>query len=156
MDNEIPPPNPQPPGSQPPNPEPAFQPPPGSQPPNAQLPNTQPPPLRQDRTLDATCHFLSFAGLIGIPFGNVLGPLVLWAIKKDEMPSVNEHGKESINFQISMTIYTIIAGLSILLAIGIVLLPAIIVLNLVLVIIAGVKAANGEFYRYPLTIRFIK
>ena len=152
MDNEIQPPDPQPPGSQPPSPEPpTSQPPPGSQP-----PNPQPPPLRQDRTLDATCHFLSFAGLIGIPFGNILGPLVLWAIKKDEMPSVNEHGKESINFQISMTIYTIIAGLSILIAIGIVLLPAIIVLNIVLVIIAGVKAANGEFYRYPLTIRFIK
>jgi len=152
MDNEIQPPNPEPPGFQPPNPEPqASQPPPGSPP-----QNPQPPALRQDRTLDVTCHFLSFAGLIGIPFGNILGPLVLWAIKKDEMPSVNEHGKESINFQISMTIYTIIAGLSILLAIGIVLLPAIIVLNLVLVIIAGVKAANGEFYRYPLTIRFIK
>jgi hypothetical protein len=156
MENEIPPPNPQPPGSQPPNPEPASQPPPGSQPPNAQLPNPQPPPLRQDRTLDATCHFLSFAGLIGIPFGNILGPLILWAIKKDEMPSVNEHGKESVNFQLSMTIYTIIAGLSILILIGFVLLPAIIVLNIVLVIIAGVKAANGEFYRYPLTIRFIK
>ena len=152
MDNEIQPPNAQPPGSQPPSPEPpTSQPSPGSQP-----PNPQPPPLKQDRTLDATCHFLSFAGLIGIPFGNILGPLVLWAIKKDELPSVNEHGKESINFQISMTIYTIIAGLSILIAIGIVLLPAIIVLNLVLVIIAGVKAANGEFYRYPLTIRFIK
>ena len=155
MDNEIQPPNPEPQASQPPNPQPASQL-PGSQPPNAPPPNTQPPPLRQDRTLDATCHFLSFAGLIGIPFGNILGPLVLWAIKKDEMPSVNEHGKESINFQISMTIYTIIAGLSILIAIGIVLLPAIIVLNLVLVVIAGVKAANGEFYRYPLTIRFIK
>src|SRR5688572_33505779 len=147
MDNEIPPPNVQPTGSQPT----------GSQEAPPQPPNPQsPPPLRQDRTLDATCHFLSFAGLIGIPFGNILGPLVLWAIKKDEMPSVNEHGKESINFQISMTIYTIIAGLSILIAIGIVLLPAIIVLNLVLVVIAGVKAANGEFYRYPLTIRFIK
>jgi len=152
MDNEIQPPNPEPPGFQPPNPEPqASQPPPGSPP-----QNPQPPALRQDRTLDATCHFLSFAGLIGIPFGNILGPLVLWAIKKDEMPSVNEHGKESINFQISMTIYTIIAGLSIFILIGFVLLPAIIVLNLVLVIIAGVKAANGEFYRYPLTIRFIK
>jgi len=151
MDNEIQPPNPQPQDSPPPNPQPASAP-----LPNPPPPNPQPPPLRQDRTLDATCHFLSFAGLIGIPFGNILGPLVLWAIKKDEMPSVNEHGKESINFQISMTIYTIIAGLSILIAIGIVLLPAIIVLNLVLVIIAGVKAANGEFYRYPLTIRFIK
>jgi hypothetical protein len=122
---------------------------------NIQPPNLEPPILRNDRTLDATCHFLSFAGFM-FPFVNIIGPILLWAIKKDEMPSVNEHGKESVNFQISMTIYSIIAGLSILVAIGIVLLPAIIVLNLVLVIIAGVKAANGEFYRYPLTIRFIK
>ena len=91
-----------------------------------------------------------------IPFGNIIGPLVLWAIKKDETPSVNEHGKESVNFQISMTIYTIVAALSTFILIGFVLLPAVIVLNIVLVIIAGVKAANGEFYRYPLTIRFIK
>ena len=118
--------------------------------------NVQPPALRQDRTLDALCHFLSLAGLVGIPFGNIVGPLILWVLKRDEFPAVNEHGKESINFQISMTIYTIIAGLSILLVIGIVLLPAIIIANLVFVIIAGVKAANGEFYRYPLTIRFIK
>jgi len=123
---------------------------------NIQPPNVQPPLLRQDRTLDATCHFLSFAGLIGIPFGNILGPLILWVLKRDEAPSVDEHGKESINFQISMTIYTIVAGLSILILIGFLLLPAIIVLNMVLVIIAGTKAANGEFYRYPLTIRFIK
>jgi uncharacterized Tic20 family protein len=141
MDNNI-----QPPNTEPPNPQPQ----------DSRPPNPEPPPLKQDRTLDATCHFLSFAGLIGIPFGNILGPLILWAIKKDEMPSVNEHGKESVNFQLSMTIYTIIAGLSILILIGFVLLPAIIVLNIVLVIIAGVKAANGEFYRYPLTIRFIK
>jgi len=91
-----------------------------------------------------------------IPFGNIIGPLVLWAIKKDETPSVNEHGKESVNFQISMTIYTIVAALSTFILIGFVLLPAVIVLNIVLVIIAGVKAANGEFYRYPLTIRFVK
>jgi len=151
MDNEIQPPNAQPPGSQPPSPEPpTSQPPAGSQP-----PNPQPPPLKQDRTLDATCHFLAFAGFM-IPFGNIIGPLVLWAIKKDETPSVNEHGKESVNFQISMTIYTIVAALSTFILIGFVLLPAVIVLNIVLVIIAGVKAANGEFYRYPLTIRFVK
>jgi uncharacterized Tic20 family protein len=118
--------------------------------------NVQPPPLRQDRTLDSICHFLSFAGLTGIPFANIIGPLILWVLKRDEFPSVNEHGKESINFQISMTIYTIIAGLSILVVVGIVLLPAVIIANFVLVVIAGIKAANGEFYRYPLTIRFIK
>lgn len=118
--------------------------------------NIEPPVMRQDRTLDAVCHFLALVGYIGIPFGNILGPLILWVIKKDELPSVNEHGKESINFQISMTIYAIVAGLTIFVFIGFLLLPAVLVINLVLVIIAGVKAANGEFYRYPLSIRFIK
>jgi uncharacterized Tic20 family protein len=150
MDNEIRPPDPQPPGSQPPGSQP-----PSPEPPTSPPPSPQPPPVRQDRTLDATCHFLSFAGFM-FPVGNIIGPIILWAIKKDEIPSVNEHGKEAVHFQISMTIYTIIAALSTLILIGFVLLPAIVVLDIVLVIIAGVKAANGEFYRYPLTIRFIK
>ena len=106
--------------------------------------------------MDSLCHFLALAGLVGIPFGNIIGPLILWLIKRDEMPSVGDHGKESLNFQISMTIYTIAAGLSVLAVIGIVLLPAVIIVNLIFVIIAGVKASNGEFYRYPLSIRFIK
>ena len=118
--------------------------------------NVEPPVLRKDRTWDVLCHLLALAGLIGIPFGNILGPLILWLIKREELSSVNEHGKESLNFQISMTIYTIAAGLSVLLLIGFVLLPAIIVTNLVFVIIASVKANEGEFYRYPLSIRFIK
>ena len=118
--------------------------------------NLQPPLLRQDRTWDCLCHLMALAGLVGIPFGNVLGPLIFWSIKKDEIPSVDEHGKEALNFQISMTIYTIAAGLSIFVLIGIALLPAVLVLNLVLTIIAGVKASNGESYRYPMSIRFIK
>ena len=118
--------------------------------------NLEPPLLRQDRTWDALCHLLALAGFVGIPFGNVLGPLIFWIIKKDELPSVDEHGKEAINFQISMTIYTIVAGLSIFVFIGIALLPGLLVLNLVLVIMAGVKASQGEAYRYPLSIRFIK
>jgi uncharacterized Tic20 family protein len=120
--------------------------------------NLQPPLLRQDgsdRTLDALCHLLALAGLVGIPFGNVLGPLILWIVKKDEIPSVDFHGKESVNFQISMTIYTIAAGLSIFLVVGFVLLPAVLIVNLVFVIIAGIKASQGEPYRYPLSIRFI-
>jgi uncharacterized protein len=118
--------------------------------------NLEPPVLRDDRTWNSFCHLMALSGFVGVPFGNVLGPLIFWAIKKDESASVDEHGKESLNFQISMTIYTIVAGLSVLVLIGIALLPGILVLNLVLTIIAGVKASNGEFYRYPLTIRFIK
>jgi uncharacterized protein len=120
--------------------------------------NLEPPVLSQsqNRTWDALCHLMALAGFVGLPFGNVLGPLIFWIVKKDESASVDEHGKESLNFQISMTIYTIVAGLSLFILIGIALLPAILVLNLVLTIIAGVKASNGEPYRYPLSIRFIK
>ena len=64
-------------------------------------------------------------------------------------------GRESLNFQISMTIYAIVAALSIFAIIGFVLLPAVLITNVILVIVASVKASNGEFYRYPLTIRFL-
>jgi uncharacterized protein len=119
--------------------------------------NLEPPLLRrEDPTWDSLCHLMALSGFVGLPFGNVLGPLIFWIIKKDQLPSVDAHGKESLNFQISMTIYTIVAGLSVLALVGIVLLPAIFVINLVFVVIAGVKASQGELYRYPLSIRFIK
>ncbi|MCI0537462.1 MAG: DUF4870 domain-containing protein [Verrucomicrobiales bacterium] len=112
-------------------------------------------PQKPDRTWDILCHLLALAGIV-VPFGgNILGPLVVWLVKKDQVPSVDAHGKESMNFQISMTIYAAIAALSILAVIGVALLPAVLITDLVLVIIASVKASNGEFYRYPLTIRFL-
>jgi len=117
---------------------------------------TPPNPDKPDRTWDLLCHLLALTGLIGVPLGNILGPLVIWLIKKDQLPSVDAHGKESLNFQISMTIYAIVAAISIFAIIGFVLLPAVIITDLILVIIAAVKASNGEFYRYPLTIRFLK
>ena len=107
-----------------------------------------------EKTWEILCHLLALAGFV-IPFGNIIGPLALWLIKKDQVPSVDRHGKESLNFQISMTIYAIIAGVSILAMIGIVLLPAVLITNLVFVIIASIKASNGEFYSYPLSIRFL-
>ena len=101
------------------------------------------------------CHLAALAGYL-IPFGNVIGPLIVWMVKKDEMPFVDDQGKEAINFQISMTLYILLAGISIFCVIGIVLLPAAIIIQLVFTIVAAVKAGSGEPYRYPLTIRFIK
>ncbi len=118
-------------------------------------PNT-PPVQREDRTWPVLCHVLGLALFVGIPFGNVIGPLIIWVLKKDQSPAVDAHGKESLNFQISMTIYLIVAGLSVFIAIGVVLVPAVLLADLILVIVATVKAGNGEFYTYPLTIRFIK
>ena len=110
---------------------------------------------KDSKTWGLLCHLVALAGFI-IPFGNIVGPLVIWLIKKDEMPFVDDQGKESLNFQISMTIYTLIAGLLIFAFIGFVLLPAVAILNLVFIVIASVKANQGIRYRYPLCIRLIK
>jgi len=109
----------------------------------------------QERNWGMFCHLAALAGYI-IPFGNIIGPLIIWLIKRDESEFVADQGKESLNFQISITIYAIIAGLLILLLVGIFLLIAVGVFSLVMIIIATVKASNGEKYRYPLTLRLIQ
>lgn len=101
------------------------------------------------------CHFAALAKYTGIPLANVLGPLVVWQIKKDQSAFVDDQGKEAVNFQISVTIYAVLAGLTFCIGIGIVLLPAVLIFDLVFLVIAGIKANQGELYRYPLSIRFI-
>lgn len=106
-------------------------------------------------THEVLCHVLSFAGLV-IPFGNIVGPLVFWLWKKAENPAVDEHGKEVLNFQISMTIWTLISLASMFVFVGFILAPIAVITNIVLTIIGSIKASNGELYQYPLTIRLIK
>ena len=101
------------------------------------------------------CHLLALTAYVtGV--GHIIGPLILWLIKKDDHPFIDEAGKESINFQISMTIYMLIAVPTLCIGIGFVVLPALGILDTVLTIVAAVKTANGEHYRYPLTIRFLR
>jgi uncharacterized protein len=110
---------------------------------------------QDSRTWGMICHLASLAGYI-IPFGNVIGPLVAWQIKKDNSEFVDYHGKESLNFQITVTLAIVASIPLVLVLIGILMLIVIPIAALVLVIIASVKAGNGELYRYPLTIRLIK
>ena len=114
------------------------------------------PKNNQEYTWGMACHLSALAAFIGIPFGHILGPLVVWLIKKDEFPFVEEQGKEALNFQISMTIYGIVAFILCFVLIGFPLLIAIGILDLILVIVAAVRASSGQAYRYPLTIRFIR
>lgn len=107
------------------------------------------------RTYGMLCHLSALAGYI-IPVGNIIGPLIFWLLKRDQHPFVNEQGKESLNFQISVLIYALLAGLLCIVFIGLLLLPLIGIGSLVFIIIASVRANAGESYRYPLTIRFIK
>lgn len=110
---------------------------------------------KQERTWGMLCHLGALSGYI-IPLGSILVPLVIWLVKKDQSSFVNEHGKESVNFQISCLIYAIVAGVLMLALIGMVLLPVVLIFNVVLTIVAGLKANDGHSYHYPFTIRFIK
>ena len=81
---------------------------------------------------------------------------MVWLLKRDSSPFVDEQGKEALNFQISFLIYIIISIILCVLLIGFVLLIALGIAELILVIMAALKANEGVSYRYPLTIRFIK
>ncbi len=101
------------------------------------------------------CHIGVFVGFI-IPFGNLIAPLVLWLMKKDEMPFVDYHGKEVINFQLTTLIAVLVSWLLIFVVIGFLLLAVVGVFVLIVTIMAIVKTSQGVYYRYPLCIRFIK
>ena len=101
------------------------------------------------------CHLSTFCAFLGIPFGNILAPLVIWSIKKKESAFVDYNGKEALNFQISMTIYGLVAVVLCFVFIGVLLLPVILIAGIVLTILAAIRSNNGEYYRYPVTIRLV-
>lgn len=106
--------------------------------------------LRSDeKTMGMLCH------LLGI-FTGFLGPLIIWLVKKDSSPFVNDQGKEALNFQITVVICYIVAMLSCFIAIGVVLVPVVIIGALVFAILATLQANKGVRYRYPFAIRLIK
>jgi len=144
-----------------------------------QITDTTEPQTKQqtadEQTWAMLCHLSIFASFI-VPLGNIFGPLTVWLLKKDVYPLVMDQGKESMNFQISMTIYSIVFfialiagllstavdGLDFPLGGGVLstlmflfLLLGLGLLNIVFVIIAAVKSSRGQKYRYPLSIRFI-
>ena len=109
----------------------------------------------EDKQWALFCHLSGLSGYI-IPFGNIIFPLVIWSVKKDESTMIDEHGKEAANFQISFSIWIAIAILFSIILIGIPFLVVFGVMHIVFIIIASLKADKGELYHYPLTIRFIK
>ena len=128
-------------------------------PPPAGAPGMQPEAADQvskdTRNLGMLCHILALAGYV-VPFGNIIGPLVVWLMKKDSDPFVDEQGKEAINFQITITLAIIVCAILFFLIIPLLLIPVIGIFDLIMIILAAVKASSGEHYRYPLTLRLIK
>lgn len=108
-----------------------------------------------ERNWGMLCHLSALSGYI-IPFGNIVGPLIVYSVKRQEYEFVEDQGKEALNFQITVTIALLVSALLILILVGFVLLLIVGLLALIFTIIGSVKAAQGEHYRYPFSIRFLQ
>lgn len=109
----------------------------------------------EERNWAVGCHLAALSGFIsGIGF--ILGPLIVWLVKKDELPFVSDQGKEALNFQITMVLCFVASCFLILVLIGIPLLILLCLFNLACMIVAAVKSSEGRLYRYPFNFRLIK
>ncbi len=109
----------------------------------------------EERNWAIATHLSSFSGYIGVPFGHIVGPLILWLMKKDSSQFLDEVGKETVNYNISIIIWFIVCIPLCFVLIGFFLLGALALMDIIVTILAAVAASNGQQYKYPLTIRFI-
>ena len=107
------------------------------------------------RTWCILAHATALVGFLVPVAGHIVGPLIVWLAKRQDSPEIDAHGKESINFQISMLIWNAIAAILIIVLIGIPILILLHILNIIFVIVASIQASEGKLYRYPLAIRLI-
>ncbi len=129
-----------------------------SVPPNDVISPPPPPagtPSAEEKQWALFAHLSALIGYI-IPFGSIIGPLVIWQIKKNEMPFVDDQGKEALNFQITVAIAAIVCIVLMLVLIGILLFWILAIANLVFIVMAAIAANNGQAYRYPVCLRLIK
>jgi uncharacterized Tic20 family protein len=103
----------------------------------------------------AICHLSALVGLLGNGIGFFLAPLIVWLIKRQDNPFIDEQGKEAVNFQITMLLAAAVSALLMLVLVGFILIAIVGILMVVFPIIAAVKASEGEHYRYPISIRLI-
>ena len=132
---------------------------PGYAPPGAVPPVPAPlDPARMERETRQWAFFLHLSVLAGfvVPIAGFVAPIVIWQLKKDDLPGIDAHGKNVVNWLISKLIYVVVSVVLLLAVIGFVLLPVVLVLGIVFPIMGAVKANNGEVWKYPLAIRFLQ
>ncbi|MGF7215581.1 hypothetical protein GGR92_001721 [Spirosoma lacussanchae] len=120
-------------------------------------PPVGPPPMSQsdERMWAMLTHLSSLTGFFTL-VGSLVGPLIVWQVQKEKSAFIDYHGKEAVNFNITMALAAGVAFLLFLILIGFVLFWVVGTVWLIFTLIAAIKANNGEYYRYPLSIRFIK
>jgi uncharacterized Tic20 family protein len=108
----------------------------------------------QERNWAMAAHLMAFLGYL-IPFGNFLGPLIVYLTQKEKSEFIEEQALESMNFQLNLTIALFLAFMSLWIFIGVILLPALVLGSIALVIMAAIASSKGDHYRYPFCFRFI-
>ena len=112
-------------------------------------------PDAEEKTVGMVAHLLGFAGL-AVPFGSILGPLVVYLVKRDESAFMEDQAREALNFQIWMAVAAVASAVLIVVGIGVVLLPLVMLGWLVGTIVGALRARDGVWYRYPWTVRLVK
>ena len=125
------------------------------QPPPPPLPIATPVSSSDIRIWCVLAHATALVGFLVPVAGHLVGPLIVWLAKRHDSPEIDAHGKESMNFQISMLIWNVIAAILCLVLIGIPILILLHLLNIIFVIVASIQASEGKLYHYPLAIRLI-
>jgi uncharacterized Tic20 family protein len=110
---------------------------------------------KEERQWAMFAHIGTFSSMF-VPLGNIIAPIVIWQMKKHESDFVVEQAKESLNFQITLMIYSLISLLLCIIIIGFFLIFALVIFGLIMIIIGGIKANEGEDFRYPMTLRLLK
>jgi len=100
-------------------------------------------------------HLSGLGGFILPVVGSIVPPLVMWLMKRERSAFIDDHGREAVNFQISIVVYFIMAGILTMVCIGFPLLIALPFLQIIASIVMAVRANGGEYVRYPVTIRFL-
>jgi uncharacterized Tic20 family protein len=110
---------------------------------------------REARKWAMLCHLSALVGLLGNGIGFLVGPLVVWLLKRDDDPLIDEQGKEAVNFQLTMFLCVFVSLLLVFVLIGIPFLFVFALWMIINPIIAAIRTSDGERYRYPVSIRFI-
>lgn len=120
--------------------------------------NLEPQLSEKDKTTNTwamVLHLSVLSGLV-VPLAGLIVPIVIYLVKKDELPGLKPHGDVVFNWMISALIYAIISVILMIVLVGFLLAPLVAILSLVFPIIGGIKASDGEVWPYPLSIRFFK
>ena len=108
----------------------------------------QPEMSRDARNMAMLCHLLGIVGFFA--------PLMIWLIEREKHRFVDEHGREAMNYQVSLLIYVAVSSLLIPVAVGIFLLAAFGITHVILTVVGAVRAGQGKAWRYPIAIPFLR